>query len=95
MDTRVTMRPRNKAKHRFSCYIIRIDRYYSVKWGFPGSSVVKNLTANAGDAGSIHRVGKTPWRRKRHPSPVFLPRKCLRQKSLIGYSPWGCRVRHD
>ena len=81
MGTRVTVRPRNKAKHRFSCHIIRIHRYYSVKWGFPGSSVVKNLTAKAGDAGSIHRVGKIPWRRKWHPSPVFLPRKSLGQKS--------------
>ena len=27
---------------------------------------------------------------------VFLPRKPNRQKSLVGYSPWGCkRVGHD
>ena len=30
------------------------------KWGFPGNSVVKNLPANAGDAGSIPGSGKSP-----------------------------------
>ena len=28
--------------------------------GFPGSSVVKNLPANAGDAGSILGLGRSP-----------------------------------
>ena len=45
--------------------------------GFPGSSVVKNLPANAGDRFSPW-VGKIPWRRKWQPTPVFLP----------GESPW-------
>ena len=30
-----------------------------------------------------------PWRRKWQPTPVFLPGKSHRQRSLIGYSPWG------
>ena len=34
-------------------------------------------------------VGKIPWRRKRQPTPAFLPGK-FRQRSLVGYSPWGC-----
>ena len=29
------------------------------------------------------------------PTPVFLPGESHGQRSLIGYSPWGCRVRHD
>ena len=36
-------------------------------------------------------VGKIPWRRKRQPTPVFLPGKSHGQKSLVGYSPWGCK----
>ena len=41
-------------------------------------------------------VGKIPWRRKWQPSPVFLPGKFHGQRSLLGYSPWGCkRVGHD
>ena len=41
-------------------------------------------------------VGKMPWRRKWLPTPVFLPEKSHGQRSLAGYSPWGCkRVRYD
>ena len=41
-------------------------------------------------------VQKIPWRRTWQPTPVFLPRKCQRQRSLAGYSPWGSqRVRHN
>ena len=40
-------------------------------------------------------VGKIPWRRERQPTPVFLPGESHGQRSLVGYSPWGHRVRHD
>ena len=41
-------------------------------------------------------VRKSPWRRQWQPTPVFLPEKSHRQRSLAGYSPWGRkRVRHD
>ena len=36
-------------------------------------------------------VGKNPWSRKWQPSPVFLPGKFHRQRSLVGYSPWGSK----
>ena len=36
-------------------------------------------------------VGKTPWRKKRQPTPVFLPGKSHWQRNLAGYSPWGCK----
>ena len=32
-----------------------------------------------------------PWRRKWHPTPVFLPGKFHGQRSLGNYSPWGRR----
>ena len=35
-------------------------------------------------------VGKTPWRRARQPTPVFLPGGSRGQRSLAGHSPWGC-----
>ena len=60
--------------------------------GFPGSSVVKNLLANAGykgDVGSNSWVRKIPWRRKWQPNPVFLPGNPHGQRSLVGYSPWS------
>ena len=34
-------------------------------------------------------VKKIPWRRKLQPTPVLLPGKSHRQRSLEGYSPWG------
>ena len=42
------------------------------------------------------RCGFEPWirkicRRKWQPTPVFLPGKFRGQRSLVGYSPWGCQ----
>ena len=34
-------------------------------------------------------VGKIPWRRRWQPTPVFLPGKSHRQRSLAGYSSWA------
>ena len=39
--------------------------------GFPVVSVVKNPPANAGDTGLISESGRSPWRRKQQPIPVF------------------------
>ena len=57
--------------------------------GFSGGSVVKNTPANAKRCRFDPWVGKTPWRRKLQPSPVFLPGKSHGQRSLAGYCPWG------
>ena len=61
--------------------------------GFPGGTVVKNRY-------EFRRhvrcrldpwVGKIPWSRKWQPTPVFLLGKSHGQRSLAGYSPWGCK----
>ena len=60
-------------------------------FGFPGGSVVKNLSANAGktrDIGLIPGLGKTPGGGHGNPLP-FLPRESHEQRSLAGYSPSG------
>ena len=31
---------------------------------------------------------------KWEPTPILLPGKFVGRRSLAGYSPWGCRVRH-
>ena len=36
-------------------------------------------------------VRNTPWRREWLPTPVFLAGKSHGQRSLVGYSPWGCK----
>ena len=42
--------------------------------------------------GSNPWVGKIPWRRAWQPTPVFLPGGSHRQRSLAGYSTWGCKT---
>ena len=61
---------------------------------FPGGPSVKNLLTNAGhakDVDSIPTSGRFPWRRKWQPTPVFMPGKSHGPRSLVGYSPWGCK----
>ena len=56
--------------------------------------MVKKLPANAGhvrDTGSIPGSGRLPWRRAWQSTPVFLPGESHGQRSLIGYSPQGCK----
>ena len=55
-----------------------------------GSAI--KLPANAGDAGDEFHpwVGKSPRRRAWQSTPVFLPGEFHGQRSLVGYSPWGC-----
>ena len=36
-------------------------------------------------------VRKIPWSRKWQPPPVFLPGESHGQRSLVGFSPWGCK----
>ena len=54
---------------------------------------VKNLPVIAGDiraVGSVPGLGRSlgrPWQ----PTPGFLPGESHGQRSLVGYSPWGCK----
>ena len=69
----------------------------SVFLNFGGSLVaqmVKNLPA-MWETGFDPWVGKIPRRRDQLPTPVVLPGESHGQRSLVGYSPWGCRVGHD
>ena len=49
----------------------------------------KTSVCNAGDLGLIPRLGRSPWRRKWQPTPVFLLGKSHGLWSLVGYHPWG------
>ena len=57
------------------------------------AQAVKNLPAKAGDmrCGFVPWVGKIPWKRKWQPTQVFLPGESHGGRSLVGYSPWGCK----
>ena len=68
---------------------------FSVRY-FPGVSDSKSVCLQCGRPGFSPWVRKISWRRKWQSTPVFLPGKSHGQRSLVGYSPWGCkRVGHD
>ena len=63
--------------------------------GFPGGSDSKESSCNSGDLGLIPGLGRSPG--EGHGNP--LQYSCLEnphgERSLAGYSLWGCRVRHN
>ena len=58
--------------------------------GLPGGSDGKESICNIGDLGSIPGLGRSPWRRKWQPTPLFLSGESHGQRNLAGSSPWGC-----
>jgi len=56
-----------------------------------GGSDGKESACNAGDLGPSPVLGRSPAERNGLPIPVFLPGKSQGQRSLMGYSPWGCK----
>ena len=60
-------------------------------WDFPGSSAVKNLPANAGNAGSVPEWARSPGGRNGNPFHYSCLGKSHGYWSLAGCSPWGCR----
>ena len=62
--------------------------------GFPGDASGKESACNAGDTRdkvSIPGSGRSLGGGNGKPTPVFLPGESHRQRSLVGYSPWGCK----
>ena len=58
--------------------------------------VVKNPPASAADVrdmGVIPGSGRSP--RGGKPTPVLSPGESHGQRSLVGYSPWGLRIRRE
>ena len=62
--------------------------------GFPGVSVLKNLSANI--RYMIQSMGQEdPLEKEMSTHSVFLPGEFHEQRRLVGYSSWSCRVGHD
>ena len=60
--------------------------------GLPGGACGKELACQCRRPRFYPWVGKIiPWRREWLPTPVFLSGELHGQKSLVGYSPWGCK----
>ena len=66
-----------------------------MEWASQVAQVVQNTPANAGDVGLIPG-SEDPLEKEMATRSVFLPGESHGQRSLVGYSPWGCkRVGHD
>ena len=59
--------------------------------GFHGGSGYKESACNAGDLGSIHGSGRSPGGGHGNPLQYSCLENPQRQRSLVGYSPWGCK----
>ena len=61
--------------------------------GFPGGSVIRiHLPMqDIQETWAQSLIRKTPWKREWQPTPVLLPGKSHRQKSLGGYGPGNCK----
>ena len=59
--------------------------------GFPGSSAGKESGCSAGDPGSIPGSGRSPGGGNGNPLQYFCLESPHGQRSLAGYSPWGCK----
>ena len=57
----------------------------------PGGSDIKVSACNAGYLGSIPGSGRYPREANGKPTPVFLPEESHGRRSLVGYSPRGCK----
>ena len=71
----------------------------TVTVNFPGDSVGNNSPAKQETRRKCRFdpwVRKIPWKRKWQPILVFLPGESYGHRSLVGYSPWGCKseTRH-
>ena len=75
--------------------MFKFDSFYGCERASQVALMVKNPPANAGnvrDAGYNLWVRKILWRRAWQPTSVFLPGESHGQRSLAGYSPWGCKI---
>ena len=66
-----------------------IQLFIYIYLGFPRSLSGKESACQCRRCGFNSWVWEIPWRRKWQPTPVFLPGKSHRQRSLSGCSPWG------
>ena len=60
--------------------------------GFPGGSDGKESSCNMGDVGSIPGLGRCRGGGHGNPLQYSSLKNPHGQRSLAGYSPWGCEV---
>ena len=68
-----------------------IFKGYTLFMGFPGGSDSKESACNVGDMGLIPRLGRSPGGGHGNPLQYSYLENLHGQRSLAGYSPWGCK----
>ena len=68
------------------CLALKFFLSGTIATALPGSSVGKESACNAGDIDSMPRSGRSPWRRKWQPTPVFLPGKSHGRHKRVSYN---------
>ena len=78
-----------------TCMKLQISKS-SVDWGKKKNNNAQSKSASYVFIGDLSedfptQVGKIPWRRQWHPTPVFLPAESHGGRSLMGYNPQPCK----
>ena len=68
-----------------------IDEWIKKMWGSPHGSRGKESDCNAGDPGSVSGSGRSPGEGNGNPLQHSGLEKSHGRRSLVGYSPWGCK----
>ena len=76
--------------HRHLIFASKLS--HCVIMGFPCGSAGKESACNEGDPSSIPELGRS-LEKEMTTHFSFLPGKFHRWRSLVGYNPWGCKVR--
>ena len=69
----------------------RMHRELPSGLGLPWWLGSKESACSAGNMGSVPGSGRSPGGGNGNPLTVFLLGKSHGQRSLVGYSPWGCK----
>ena len=59
--------------------------------GFPGASDSKESACNTGDLGLIPGSRRSPGEGNGNPLQSSCLENSMERRSLLGYSPWGCK----
>ena len=74
--------------------LLRLIRKRKERLGFPGGSDGKESAQNARNPGSIRELGRSPGEGNGYSLQYSCLENSMKQKSLVGYSPW-CHKESD
>jgi len=89
-----SLRPHGLQHARLPCPSPSLLKFMSIELVMPSNHLMlyrSLLRLQCRKPGFDPWVGKIPCRRKWQPTPVFLPGESCGQRSLVSYSPWGCK----